>query len=124
MIVGVGTDLVDVRRIEKIHQRFAERFVRRVLVASEYDIWQAHAQPAAYLAKRWAAKEAVAKALGTGIGAQVSFQDIEVTTAASGQPQVVLHGGAQARLEALGGQNCWLSLSDDGYFALAFVVLD
>jgi len=124
MIVGIGTDLVDVRRIDRIHQRFAERFVARVLVSSERDIWQSHAQPVSYLAKRWAAKEAVAKALGTGIGGEVGFHNIEVTASAAGQPQVILHGGAQARLRELGGARCWLSLSDDGHFALAFAVLD
>jgi holo-[acyl-carrier protein] synthase len=124
MIVGIGTDMVDVRRIAKVQQQFAERFVARVLVSSERTIWQTHAQPVSYLAKRWAAKEAVAKALGTGIGGVVGFHDIEITAAASGQPQVNLQGGAQSRLLDLGGQRCWLSLSDEGHFALAFVVLD
>lgn len=124
MIVGVGTDLVDVRRIAQLQQRFAQRFVTRVLVPAEQLIWQGHAQPVAYLAKRWAAKEAVAKALGTGIGAAVGFHDIEVIAAASGQPQVVLHGGAQQRLQALGGHQCWLSLSDERHYALAFVMID
>lgn len=123
MVAGVGTDLVDVRRISKMQQRFAGRFVERVLVPTEREIWQAQAQPEAYLAKRWAAKEAVAKALGTGIGGHVSFQDIEISNAPSGQPQVTLQGGALARLTALGAQHCWLSLSDEGDYALAFVVL-
>lgn len=123
MVAGVGTDLVDVRRISKMQQRYAGRFVERVLVPAEREIWQAQTQPDAYLAKRWAAKEAVAKALGTGIGGQVSFQDIEISNAPSGQPQVTLQGGALARLAALGAQHCWLSLSDEGDYALAFVVL-
>lgn len=123
MIVGIGTDLVDIRRIAQIQQRFAKRFVARVLVPAEQQIWQAHAQPVAYLAKRWAAKEAVAKALGTGIGAEVGFHNIEIKATASSQPLVVLHGSAQTRLQMLGGHHCWLSLSDEGHYAVAFVVV-
>lgn len=118
MILGIGTDLTQVSRIEAALARTGERFSHRVLNSEEL----ARApQPmtASFLAKRWAAKEAAAKALGSGIGGQAHFHDFTVSNDPSGAPQLTLSGQA---LETSKGEGVWhLSLSDDGGFALAFV---
>lgn len=118
MILGIGTDLTQVSRIDSALERSGERFSHRVLNADEL----ARApQPmtASFLAKRWAAKEAAAKALGTGIGEQANFHDFTITNDALGAPQLTLSGQA---LKTSNAEGVWhLSLSDDGDFALAFV---
>ncbi|RUO31963.1 holo-ACP synthase [Aliidiomarina sedimenti] len=120
-VLGIGTDIVSIERIAGLLQR-NPAFAERVLTPTERATFAQHSQPVAFLAKRWAAKEATAKALGTGIG-QVSFQHIEVTRLPSGQPQLQLHGAAQAQATALGATQFHLSLSDEREFAIAYVVL-
>ena len=118
MILGIGTDLTQISRIDSVLERSGERFSHRVLNADEL----ARApQPmtASFLAKRWAAKEAAAKALGTGIGEQAHFHDFTIANDPSGAPRLTLSGQA---LKTSNGAGVWhLSLSDDGDFALAFV---
>lgn len=121
--VGVGTDLLAVSRIEAVLERTGERFVRRILTAAERELWQQRRGSANFLAKQFAAKEAIAKALGTGIGAGVSFQQMEVLRSAAGAPEVRLSGAAAAHLARLGGEQVLLSLSDDNGLILAFAVL-
>lgn len=124
-ILGLGNDLVEIARIEQVLAgRTAQRFVKRVLTPYELDIFQAHNQPARYLAKRWAAKEAAAKALGTGIAAGISFQDFEISNSDSGQPLLILAGAAQQLAAKKGVTSVWLSLSDEQRYALATVVLE
>jgi holo-[acyl-carrier protein] synthase len=116
--LSVGVDLVEIRRVAALVARYSERFTGRVFTPGELADCGGRAES---LAARWAAKEAVAKALGTGIGA-VGWQEIEVVRGESGCPGVLLHGSA-AILAAERGLVRWaLSLAHDGGMALAFVV--
>lgn len=132
MILGVGTDIVATERIKKLLEQFGPRFVTRILTEHERDRWEEHAQgddgaALQYFARRFAAKEAVAKALGTGIGASASFQDIEVRSRASGQPVVTLTGAAKTTLSQRAGANktaIHLSLADEKDTAIAFAVIE
>ena len=101
MILGVGTDLIDIRRIERTLERFGDRFVDRVFTAAERARAERRFDRAAAYAKRYAAKEACAKALGTGFRQGVYWRDIGVDNRPSGQPLLRLTGGAAARLAAL-----------------------
>lgn len=123
MIVGIGTDLLDIVRIRTVYERHGERFMSRVLTLYERDVCVSKRDPVLYLAKRWAAKEAASKALGTGIG-KVSFHDMEVRNNDAGAPQLLFSGAAQQQLEAMGGSRVHLSMSDERDQVLAFVVLD
>ena len=120
-IKGIGTDIVNVQRIAAVLAR-NPNFALRVLTPAEYERFQQHAKPAAFLAKRWAAKEAAAKALGTGIG-QVSFQHIHIGHTQTGQPTLHFTGMAQLRAEQLGVNETHLSLSDEREYAIAYVIL-
>ncbi len=122
MIIGIGTDLLRIERIEQAILRSGERLAQRVLRPQELSLYLDSKQPAFYLAKRFAAKEAASKALGTGIG-KVSWQDFEVSNDEQGAPLLALYGAAQSRLKALGATRVLLSLSDEKDHALAFVVL-
>ncbi|MEO5335956.1 MAG: holo-ACP synthase [Magnetospirillum sp. WYHS-4] len=127
MILGVGTDLCDIRRIEKSLDQFGDRFVERLFTEGERARAERKPNPAAAYAQRFAAKEALAKALGTGFRDGVFFKDIEVANHPSGQPFLKLSGGALARLEALTPPG-WrphidLSLTDEFPMAHAMVIL-
>ena len=123
-VVGIGSDLVVIKRIEEVLSRHGERFTERVLHENELKIFMHHQHQARFLAKRFAAKEAVSKALGTGIAEGVNLADIEVRNDELGKPVVVLHGGALKRLHDMGAQYCHLTISDEREHALAFAVLD
>ncbi|MBD1390005.1 holo-ACP synthase [Neiella sp. HB171785] len=123
-IVGLGNDLVEIDRIEQVLQRSPERFAARVLTANELRQFQQHKQPARFLAKRFAAKEAAAKAIGTGIAAGVTFHDFEVSNDAAGRPLLALSGQARQLAKERAVSHCWLSLSDERHYALATVVLE
>ncbi|MCB1668668.1 MAG: holo-ACP synthase [Pseudomonadales bacterium] len=122
MIVGIGTDIVQVARIISVLERQGRAFAERVLCGSELAIFDRKKQQAAYLAKRFAAKEAASKALGTGIG-KVSWQDMEITNNGNGAPLLNLSGAAARRLSDLGGSQALISLSDEKDYVVAFVVL-
>ena len=131
MIVGVGSDLTDLRRIEAMLARHGERFLRRCFTDSEIGQAEERRAPggrAATYARRFAAKEACAKALGTGFQEGIRLRDIGVVNDARGLPSLVLTGGARARLEALTPQGksarLHLSLSDEPPLAQAFVVIE
>lgn len=124
MIVGIGVDVVDVERVRRIHARFGPRFAARVLAAWEHDGCSRAADPAAVLAKRFAVKEAAAKALGTGVGRGVAFGDIGVVHDASGAPALRLAGGAAARAAQLDVRRSHVSVSDERSLAIALVVLE
>jgi holo-[acyl-carrier protein] synthase len=119
---GIGTDIVAIARIERALARHGARFAARILRPEELAAFASAARPAAWLAKRFAAKEALAKALGTGIGA-VSWQDFSVLSGESGAPVARCHGRAQDVLAELGVRDIWISLSDERDYALAFAVL-
>ncbi len=123
MIQGVGTDLVCQDRIARSLEQFGERFAQRILTSSELQRMQASRRPVNVLAKCFAAKEAVAKALGTGMAQGVGWQQIELQRADSGQPRIVLRGEALQRLQVLGASSVLISLSDERNYVLAFAVL-
>ena len=127
MIVGIGVDIVDARRIETSVTRFEGRFVDRIFTADEKKHALGAARPHLSFAKRFAAKEAVAKALGTGVRGFL-FVDIEVTSDALGKPHVLLHGGAADRLRAIVPEgrvaHIHLSLSDDDPYAIAQAIIE
>lgn len=124
MILGTGTDLIDVRRIERALVRFGHRFAQRVLVDEEYQRFCAHAKPAHYLAKRFAAKEAFSKAMGTGIHFPVNWHNVSVANERSGRPYLKFSQPLAALLAERGIRRAHLSLSDEIEMACAFVVLE
>jgi holo-[acyl-carrier protein] synthase len=123
MSLAIGTDLVEVARVERIWHRQGERFCRRILTPEECERCLALREPWRFLAKRFAAKEAIAKCLGVGIGTQLGWQDIQIGNTAAGEPQVCLSPRGQALAARRGGQRVLLSLSDERAYALAFAVL-
>lgn len=128
MIVGVGADLCDIRRIQRSINRFGDRFTRRCFTELERTRSERKAEPAWSYAKRFAAKEACAKALGTGMRAGVYWRDMGVVNLPSGQPTLALTGHAAdhlARLTPPGHEaRIHLTLSDEHPYALAFVVIE
>lgn len=124
MIFGIGTDVVDVRRIASLHQRHPERFYRRILVGGELDEFAASDFKPAFLAKRFASKEAASKALGLGFQQGIRFTDFEVTHNALGRPAIKLHGKAAEMAAELGIDAVHLSISDEAHTAVAFVILE
>jgi holo-[acyl-carrier protein] synthase len=129
VILGLGTDLCSVERIEAALERRSDRFIARCFTPSEIALAQSRpALRAATLAKRWAAKEACAKALGTGIGRGFGMTDIEVVLNDLGAPSLVLHGGAAERLAAITPEGheafVHLSLSDELPWAQATVIVE
>lgn len=123
MIAGIGTDIVSVARIAKTWERSGERFARRILTGKEYQVFEVRNHSVAYLASRFAAKEATSKALGTGIG-KVSFQDMEVSNLESGAPVLTFTGAALELQQQRGIARVHISLSDEAEYAQAFVVLE
>ena len=124
MIVGIGTDLVTVTRVARVHARFGERFARRVLHARELSAYREAGDPARLLAKRFAVKEAAVKALGTGERGGVLLRDFRLSHDALGKPLLGATGEAEARCRALGVTAMHVSLSDEGDLVSAFVVLE
>lgn len=124
MIVGIGTDLCDIGRIERALERFGERFAERILVASELERFRRHRKPAAYLAKRFAAKEAFSKALGTGIRFPVNWHNVRVENARSGKPSLKFSRPLAALLKKRGISNVYVSITDEIGMACAFVVIE
>lgn len=123
MIAGLGLDLVEVARLEATWRRFGQRFLARCYTAAEAAACLKRPRPAAALALRFAAKEAFAKATGLGM-AGLGWDEIEVVNAPGGAPGLVLHGRAQAWAQGRGIARCHLSLTDDGAYAAAVVVLE
>ncbi|WP_394129719.1 holo-ACP synthase [Shewanella maritima] len=123
-IVGLGTDIVEIARIKSQLQRHPERLAKRVLTDTEMAIYLASKMPERYLAKRFAAKEAAAKALGTGIGRGVSFQHIEISNNDDGAPLIEFSLGALARFEQLGATRVLISIADEQRYASATVIIE
>ena len=124
MILGTGLDLIEIARIEASFQQFGERFAKRILHPDELAYCLNYPHPAPFLAARFAAKEAISKAFGTGIGAALGWHDIEVRKRASGEPFVVLHGGGLQLLEKRGGRVIHLSLTHTATHAAAMAILE
>ncbi len=123
MIVGIGTDIIDVNRIHRVIER-NPAFVTKVFTPREIDYCNAKAAKAQSFAARFAAKEALMKALGTGWAMGISWQDIEVMNNTEGKPVLHLSGAALARAGELGANIWHLSLSHEKDCALAFVILE
>lgn len=124
MIYGVGTDVVEIGRIEKALERFGERFARRILCEPEFVRFQNHRVPAAYLAKRFAAKEAFTKALGTGINAPANWHGVWVRNLPSGKPVLEFSEPLAQLLQQRRISHSHLSLTDERGVALATVILE
>lgn len=128
MIIGIGSDLADIRRISGTLERFGDRFVQRVFTETEQKKSEKRRHRAASYAKRWAAKEACSKALGTGLRMGVAWREMGVVNLPSGQPTMQLTGGAAERLAALippGMQpRIHVTITDDDPYAQAFVVIE
>ena len=127
MILGIGSDLVDVGRIERAIGRHGERFLARIYTATERAKAEHRATRLATYAKRFAVKEACAKALGTGLSAGVFWRDMGVVNLPSGRPSMALTGGALKRLQAITPAGCEaridVTITDEGPIAQAFVVI-
>ncbi|WP_144391396.1 holo-ACP synthase [Pleionea sediminis] len=123
-IAGIGTDIVEVARIEQSFNRFAERFAQRILSEEELRSKSYKAQPVTYLAKRFAAKEAIVKCLGTGIANGVRFDDFSVLNDDNGKPFVSVSGKAKQLMEERGISKIHISLSDEATMAVAFAVAE
>ena len=127
MIIGIGNDIIDIRRVEKTLERFGDRFTKRIFTEIEQAKSDKRRNRAASYAKRYAAKEACAKALGTGLNRGVFWRDMGVVNLRGGQPTMVLTGGALRRLEAIvpTGMEAviHLTITDDGPMAQAFVII-
>ncbi len=124
MIVGVGVDRLVMARIERSLCRHGDRFIQRIYSEAEIEQSQARGNPARRFAMLFAAKEAVAKALGTGFRQGVSPRHIETIHQPSGKPEVTLYAGAKAAADRLGVHSVHISLSDDDGVAMAFAVAE
>lgn len=123
-IVGLGTDLVAVARIDRVLAHRPQRFIERILTAKEQRQLAQRQRKSTFLASRFAAKEAASKALGTGIAGGIRFTDFEVSNLPSGQPTMTLSGVAAERATQLGVSHIWLSLTDEKAHAMATVILE
>jgi len=124
MIYGVGTDIVSIDRIQKIILKNREGFIKKVLTEHEQALFTNKADSAAFFAKRFAAKEAFSKALGTGIGRVVSFQDLTVRNNDNGKPHFIPSEKLRLYLLEKGVKQAHLSISDESQYAVAFVILE
>lgn len=123
-IIGLGTDIADIERVEKVFARSGAAFAERILAPSELVIYYSLKLKARYLAKRFAVKEAASKALGTGIACGVSFQDFTVSNDERGKPLLSLSGKAAELAESMGVKHVHLTLADEKRYAVATVILE
>src|ERR1051325_1281626 len=122
MILGIGIDIIEVARIEASYEKFGERFLTRILLPGEISYCLSHTKPGPFLAARFAAKEAVSKAFGTGIGAQLSWQDIEVKRKETGEPYVIMHGNGLELMKQRGARIVHLTISHTEKHATAMAI--
>lgn len=128
MIYGIGTDICDVRRIRASLDRHGERFARRILTDGEFATWKERGarwpdRGVAYLATRFSAKEAFSKAIGTGMRMPMTWRSCEITKAASGKPEIVLHGALKTWFEAR-QLTVHVTVTDETDYAASFVVVE
>ena len=124
MILGSGIDIIEVQRVEAAWEKFGDRFLQKILRPSEMTYCLSHKSPGPFLAARFAGKEAISKAFGTGIGGQLGWQDMEICRKDSGEPYVVLHGKGDTLLRERGGRIVHLSLSHTATQAAAVAILE
>jgi holo-[acyl-carrier protein] synthase len=123
-VLGIGVDLVENARIEHSLERFGDRFLKRVFTAGEIEYSQSMKYPARHLAARLAAKEAVSKAFGTGIGKSMGWKDIDIQRKESGEPYVILEGGAKKLAEERKVSRVSITLSHTEHHAMAMIVVE
>lgn len=124
MIIGIGTDIVSIQRIERAVERFGERFINKVFTEGETSYCIGKKEKGPYLAGRFAAKEAVLKALGTGISNGIGLKDVEVARVQGKRPEITLHGKGKETADSLGVKSIHISISHDGGIATAFAVVE
>jgi len=124
VIVGIGVDIAETARVEKLSAKFGQRFARRILTTDELLEFDRRKHSSSYLATRFAAKEAVAKALGTGIGEQLGFHSIQIDNDEKGKPLLRFMGTAVDLIAGLNIKNAMISLSDEKHYVVAMVVLE
>lgn len=124
MILGLGIDIIEVARVQSSLERFGDRFLNRLLGPDEIGYCLAHKIPGPFVAVRFAAKEAISKAFGTGIGAQLGWHDMEVRRRESGEPFVVLHGKGRELFATRRASQLLISLSHTQNYATAVAVLE
>lgn len=124
MIVGLGTDIVEICRIEDSLSRLGDKFSKRILTNAELEQMALTQNKTAYLAKRFAAKEAAVKALGLGIGRGISWQHFEVSNDEYGAPKLLITGFAREHCDKLGVKFAHLTISDERHYATATVILE
>ena len=124
-MIGIGTDILEIERLENAMIRSGGEIIRRILTPQEQEIAAQKGRAAtSYYAGRWTAKEAVSKLLGTGIGKDCSFQDITVLNDEKGSPYIILSGAAKARAESLGITKIHVSISHEEHYCIATVIGD
>jgi len=123
-LLGTGIDIVEIDRIDASLKKLGEAFVQRILTEDEQARFRASRSPQRFLAKRFAAKEAFGKALGTGIAQGVSWKDIEICNGPSGQPGFILTGKTRKIAEQMGAGPLHLSISDERHYAVAQVIIE
>ena len=124
MIIGTGIDITEVKRIDQAHARWGDKFLHKFLRAKEIEYCLRQSNPAPSIAARFAGKEAISKAFGTGIGGKLNWHDIEITHQEHSRPIVRLHGKADGLLSELGGRKVHISLSHNSGQAAALAVLE
>ena len=124
MILGTGIDIIEVARVQGSLDRFGDRFLSRLLLPDEIAYCLSHRIAAPFVAVRFAAKEAISKAFGTGIGSQLGWHDMEIRRKDTGEPFVVLHGGGLRLFDARGAKQLLISLSHTQHYAAATAVLE
>ncbi len=124
MIIGIGVDLVEITRFRKVIERLKDRFIGRIFAPGEQQFCMEHRDPVPHFAARFAAKEALFKALGTGWAKGVTWLDVEVQRERQDAPKIILHGEAQRLCAAMGVQKIHLSLTHSESRAIAMVVLE
>lgn len=124
MIISIGTDIVDINRMQANLEKIGSRFAQKILSPNEYQEFLTVNKPAHFLAKRFAVKEALLKALGKGFRDGLGFNDIEVAHDEYGKPLLVCYAGVQTLLEKLEVESTHLTIADEKDYAVAFVVLE
>jgi holo-[acyl-carrier protein] synthase len=124
MILGVGIDIIEVARIAASLEKFGHRFGERILLPAESEYCLSHNSPAPFVAARFAAKEAISKAFGTGIGAQLGWQDMEIAHRQSGEPYVIMHGKGKKLFDSRNAKSILVSISHTKDYAAVVAVLE
>ena len=124
MILGIGIDIIEIGRIRDSHQKLGDRFIERILLPAEIGYCLKHKDPAPSLAARFAAKEAISKAFGIGISAELGWLDMEVARRDTGAPYVILHGKGLDLLKERGGDLVHLSISHTAHHAAVMAILE